>query len=195
MKLDPDTVVRKFLELARDLQSRRLTGAESISEIVAFYRDVRVEGCDETNDEDMLLVQWGEGRHLMYDEPVDLRRDSVANVEEPDLEEEMTLYFELTRKVFIPGGRIVEASDEDFDSLDGELDFQDEFADCDDLTIHLSLCLIYGSPDRDEGYGNFWSYEPWRVEKEMQTIEGEPLVSTLMAARPHRILAIVTDCE
>jgi hypothetical protein len=43
----------------RNLSEKRMTGADALSVMIAFYRDQRAKGCDATPQGDMLLFQWG----------------------------------------------------------------------------------------------------------------------------------------
>ena len=64
-------VFEKFLAL-RNQRVADLTVPDGIDAMLAFYEAVRAEGCDLTNNGDMLLYQygtwdWGQGRHFGLD--------------------------------------------------------------------------------------------------------------------------------
>lgn len=57
---------------ARGTDLRALSPAASLEAMLAFYRDVRAEGCDLEQNGDMLLYQWGtydwgKGTHFEFD--------------------------------------------------------------------------------------------------------------------------------
>ena len=61
----------KFLA-ARDQRVVGLSVPDGVDAMLAFYRDVRADGCDAARDGDMLLYQWGtydwgQGRHFELD--------------------------------------------------------------------------------------------------------------------------------
>jgi hypothetical protein len=59
--MQPENAAIEFVELMlqRGLDRASLTVEQGVSAMLAFYRDVRADGCSFESDADMLLYQWG----------------------------------------------------------------------------------------------------------------------------------------
>ncbi len=69
----------------RELNSNRLTPVTGVEAMLSFYRDVRADGCDFNEGEDMLLFQWGtynwgKGAHFEFN----LTRQFITGESEDD---------------------------------------------------------------------------------------------------------------
>ena len=186
MNVDQESAVIQFLNLARNWQSRCLNAVEILPEFVAFYRDVRIEGAPVEADGDMLLLQWGAGRHALISEPTDMRKSDDV---ETRFAEEKSQYLDFTRQVFV-GSTEGESDDED----DEEPEDEDDEPDFDDAAIQMSMTLVFGPAVGDEKSGNLWIEEPQRIDQSLKKHEAMPLVRELMHDKPVRYVATVFHC-
>ncbi|HUY92589.1 MAG TPA: hypothetical protein VMV10_27870 [Pirellulales bacterium] len=171
MEIDQESAVAQFLEISRACQAQQLTAAEVMREIIRFYKEVRVSGANFDVDGDMLLFQWGAGKHPILPEPKDLRGIDDDEVQFDSTESQ---YLDFTRQVFAAG-------DEDD-------------ADFDDSAIQMSITCIYGPARGDEESGDLWIPSPTRIEYDVKKHASQPLVSQLLDQRWTRIIATVGFC-
>jgi hypothetical protein len=59
--MEPKDAINAFRNYLSDakLELEKMTPAQGIDSMIAFYREERVEGCSIEEDDDMLLFQWG----------------------------------------------------------------------------------------------------------------------------------------
>ena len=174
MEVNQETAVTQFLTLARSCQQKKSTATEVVRQICGLYREVRITGADPADDGDMLLFQWGTGKHLLLTEPTDLR-----NLDDDEFEFDSTelLYLNFTRQVFV-------SSDEEND--DGD--------DFDDDAIQMSLTLVYGPATRKTKSDNLWLSSPEDMDADLQAHATSPVVASLLNVTPSRYVATVESC-
>jgi len=168
MEVDQETAVAQFMALARSCHERRLTAAEIVSEMVRFYRDVRIAGVAFEAAVDALQFQWGVSRLLLFCEPTDLRALTDDDLMFDDVESN---FLELTRVVFAPG--------------------DDKEAEFDDEAIHMSVFLVYGPADSTEDGGDIWISSFHEVDDGVNKFMSKPFVSRLLHSEPVRYVSLV----
>jgi hypothetical protein len=167
MEIDQEAAIARFMSLARSWHERRLPAAEVFPEMVEFFRNVRIIGAYPNDDNDMMLFQWGAGRHLIFNEPTDIREISHAQL---DYDQSEVRFLDFTRQVFVP-----------------EEDEEDDF---DGVAIHMNVTFVYGSAIGDDDDGNLWVTLN-KGDEGLRKFTSKPFVSQLMNAEPARYVSLV----
>jgi hypothetical protein len=169
--VDLETAISDFLSLGRRLQAAGpLTGERVLQELTGWYRDVRIEGAALDEDGDMLLLQWGATRPLLFSEPTDLRpRRANLKFGTKDLQ-----YLDFTRQVFAAGG--------------------DEDADFDDAAVQMSITLSYGPAEGTEKSANLWVNTPDDTDDGAREFHNTPFVRSLLQAPAQSVAVTVGYC-
>ena len=167
-----ETAITDFLSAGRIYQEKNITAREIMKDMLASYKDVRIDNADIQSDGDMLLFQWGAGKSLLLTEPTDLRNLEVEDgFFKHDLKK--LQYLNFTRQVFA---------------------INDESDTFDDLAVQLSTTLIYGVPAVDEKSSNIWISTPEQSDAVINQYLTNALVAQLIDTRPTRILTTVENC-
>jgi hypothetical protein len=167
MEIDQEAAIQRFFALARSWHARSLKAAEIFPEMIRFFQDVRILRADPDADNDMLLFQWGPGRHLIFNEPTDLRGLSDNDLE---FDEKESLFLDLTRQVFVP-----EEGEED--AFDGD-------------AIHMNVTFLYGPAIGGEDDSNLWVTLK-QIDQGLREFTSKPFVSQLMDLGPVRYVSLV----
>jgi hypothetical protein len=168
-----DASVQEFLSISHRLQAKRpLTGPHLLDAMTDWYRSVRIDGATLDADGDMLLLQWGEGKLLMFDTPIDLRgpsgpEDDARLVWTPPMH-----YLDVTRQVFVTGG-------------DPSVEFDDE-------AIQMHFTIGFSQSTGPAPASNYWIHRPEGIAAGRAAFLAVPLVQKLISL-PSTMTSVYVD--
>lgn len=170
--MDLETAIADFLALGRSLQAApALTGEHALDQLMAWYRAARVDGAALEQEDDMLLLQWGATRPMLFSEPTDLRQaayDDLRFAEQP------VQYLDFTRQVL---------------SADANGD-----GDFDDSAVQMSITLGFDLADGGEPSSHIWVHTPSGLDEGRAELLGVPFVKALLGVAPRSISITVGFC-
>lgn len=170
--IDLEKSIKNFLALGRYLQSLQpLTCENVLAEMLAWYRENRIFGEPLTEDEDMLLLQWGVIRPLEILEPTDLRRIGDEGLK---FSSSRFQYLNFTRQVFP-------------NDSDNDVEF-------DDAAIQMSITLYYDPTTEKENSNSLWIKTPNDLEHVEEKFRSIPFVNMLMTTPASRVEVVVEHC-
>lgn len=177
MIVDQEAVIAHFLQWARSVQDRNLNAVEVIREMTDYYQETRITGSDLDEDRDMLLFQWGVGKHPLLAEPEDLRDSTTGEHESASpvaFDSKNLMYLDFTRQVVA--------------SPIGDDDDDEEF---EDTAVQMSLTLVYGAGGHKNESGNLWIASPKRMDHDLKKFAANPFVSAILELEPTRYVGTV----
>jgi hypothetical protein len=168
-------MIAHFRKRARSVQERHLNAIDVVQELLDDYRATRITRFNLEDNEDMLLFQWGVGKHALPTQLGDLRGDdAIENGSKPKVEFDCKdlAYLDVTRQVLAAG--------------------EDESEELDDSAIQMSLTLIYGPGGHEKESGNLWISLLSRMNQDLKQFVGNnPFVMSMLDLAPSRYVATV----
>ncbi len=164
-----NSLIEEFLSLGRDLQSNpSLNGELALNKITSWYRDVRLYNSFLVESSDMVLLEWGNAEYLDFNEPTDIRGNLKLNYTKSKFQ-----YLGFVRQLF---------------SVQTE-----EYIDFDDVAIHLSVRLHFGTMVEDE-LSHLWIDTPNDIDNVVEKFQANPFVKKLITAQPSIVNIVVEPC-
>lgn len=164
-----DNLIEEFFSLGRELQSNpSLNGELVLHKITSWYREVRLYNSFLVECSDMVLLEWGNSQYLDINEPTDLHRATKYLYSKSKFK-----YLGFVRQLF---------------SVQTE-----EHLDFEDVAIHLSVRLYYGSIVEKE-LSHLWIDTPNDIDNVVKDFQKNPFVRNLINAQPSKINIVVEPC-
>ena len=161
-----DAAVSGFIEMGHAIkESNSITGRVVLERVLNWYREIRIAGTDLTEDDDMLLLQWGALKPLLLSEPTDMRHRTGEQWQYAQVRHR---YLDFTRQV----NPATDNEDEEFD----------------DVSVQMSITLAFEPADESEPSGNTWIGTPEQIDDGTRAFM-IPFVIDLLD-RPASIIAI-----